>query len=298
MDYLGIVKKSWQITWKNKFLWFFGLFVTGGITVFDFNYNMNDSSFGQATKSLGQDKNKIIDFFQNSWLVLVIIGITCLFIFLVLSILNVISQGALIGCVEKIENKKPTSLRDGLSIGLSRFWRILGLNLLIAFVVVITLFVLFAPVITLFVLNMPFRGLALLGLAIIIFAPLVFVLSYSRLFASQEIVLKNRGIIESLGAGFNILKSHIWQIILMALLLLVASIAQGVIIFAAVIVIGIPGVLLGIIGYLIGHSVGLIAAIVPIALLFLILCFIISAIYKTFVSATWTLTYLEIERKK
>ncbi|MEW6407273.1 MAG: hypothetical protein AB1465_01105 [Patescibacteria group bacterium] len=297
MDYLSIIKRAWQITWYNKFLWLFGFFAAG-VSGISFNFSLPSNGSENLSKTqISLFYQQVVDFFVKYWFVFVFLGIVFFFIFLIFFVLNIVSHGALIGCVNKIEKDQKTGLKDGFNFGFSKFWKMLGLRILVALIIFFTLVILGVPTISLFVFKMYGRGIILLLFALIIFLPLVFVFSLILNYALRYLVLMNLRVFESINSGFNLLKKNILPTIVIFLILVGASLIFGLVILMMAIFVALPSILLGIIAYFIGKIVAVLIVGALAILLFVLLSAIFSSIFNTFVSSVWTLTYLELKTK-
>lgn len=152
MEYGRIIKRAWDVTWKHKVLWIFGiaaaLFTGGG----------GGGGGGRAWNSLQYTFN------QGDWLrwrgqwpplgrlpwlpgqlrwpgwgaiapaILGIIGLALIFA-LILAVVGIIvrytSLGALVGMVDEVERTERTSFHSGLRKGWSRLLRLFAIDLLL-----------------------------------------------------------------------------------------------------------------------------------------------------------------------
>ncbi|MEA2088726.1 MAG: hypothetical protein U9O55_02725 [Patescibacteria group bacterium] len=147
--YLRILIDSWKLVWRNKLLWFFGLFsfiFGGGVW-----YNFTSSSFSGIFKQDGiifslvdigifsnsffsNIKNAVIsDWF--SFFMIVFMFFLIIFISIILIFISVIAQGGLVYSVFKLNKKEKIDIPSGLSIGRGNFWRILSLNIIEKYII-------------------------------------------------------------------------------------------------------------------------------------------------------------------
>jgi hypothetical protein len=297
MDYFVIIKRAWQITWQNKFLWLFGVFVTGvGGAVFNFTIPQGGIP-NLPEEQISQVYQNSFDFFAKYWFVFLFIGLALLFLFLLFFVLNIASEGALIGSVDKIEKGETVNIKEGFKIGFANFWKIFSLKIIFTVLVLAALFILAAPAVSLFILEMYGRALILLFFALVIFLPLVFITSFIVLYAMRFIVLKNLKVFQSISLGFNLLKKNIIPTIIIILILILASFIVGVGFFGIILFVFIPLVILAVGAYFIGGIIGVVALGLPAILLFILTTALVGAVYNTFSSSVWTLTYLEFVKK-
>src|SRR5665647_3178857 len=96
INYGSLIKEAWQITWQNKYLWWFGLLVSlSGGGSFNFNFPSSGNREGESVFR-NSFESKISEWFSlyREWIVLVVILVFLLMI--VFLILNVWGRGALI----------------------------------------------------------------------------------------------------------------------------------------------------------------------------------------------------------
>lgn len=301
MDYFGLVKRAFQITIKNKYLWLFGFFVgaSGGSMNF---YNggggntagtrgINNYSYDQFTRDAG-------NFWSDHWTLITVIGLAILLIGLFFLVMRILSQGALIGNVNKIDQGKSSSIREGFGFGKKNFWRVLGAGILLGLVIMIALLVLGTPIALLFYYKMFLRGVILALIALVIFIPLSIVINYMGIYSYRYVVLKNKQVIESLKLGFNLFAKNIWQSIVFSLILMLVGIVVAIGSILVVIAIGIPFAIIGIIAFSLAQWIGAGIVIAIGILAFLVIMVVIGSAVATFQSSLWTLAFKELIKVK
>ena len=293
MNYAKILKRAYQIMIKHKFLWLFGVLVA--ITSGGINFNLNFSSQGmngeflKITKSIG-------DFITLNWILILIVSIFLFLIFFVFWILSIFSQSALIGCVNKVERGKKSGIKDGFVIGKKYFWRMLGLNLLIGVIIFLSVIILAGPVILLFYFQLWLRAVLLLFLALLILLPEIILFSLIIKYAQRYIVIKGKGIFESIKLSLVMIKNNIGPTILIALILIGIGMLVGIVMTIVLIMIGIPFIFLTVIIYTVA---GIVGAIFPILLGFLLLFAVAVAIKMlliVFNYNVWTLVFKQLKK--
>lgn len=292
MQYLSFFKKALKITWKNKYLWIFGAFLAlagGGV--------QSNFSFDKS----GQESAEFSKFFQQitSWTsqekVLLSVGLIFLLIFiLALLVLTVVSQGAIISSIDKINQRRKTNFKDGVRQGLKNFWPILWLGLIIALALMIIFTIFFSPTILLLFKKFWILGTILAVLGVIIFIPLLIIAIFIKIYGFRYLVLKNKGVIESIKMSFNLFLDRWKSSLLMGILLLLAGLAVGLAVFTALIILTVPFFFLGLIAYLLFSGIGLATVIVIATIIFLLLAFAVVSVFTAFKEAVWTLFFKKI----
>lgn len=290
MSYLKLFKRSAKMIWKDKFLFIFGLFIAISSILNCINFKMNDPDKIDAA---ALKIKSFISIYPAKFF-----GI--LFFILIISVLLIIFKHigdiGLIKCANDIDaGRDSANFSLGFKAGIQKFWKKLFFEIIIGMFVFCSMIVLVMPCIFLFVNNLIIPGVILSLLALIIFIPLVFVVSFIRIYGVRYLITENKGIVDSLKMGGNLflanLKDSLMVALFMALFYLaVASVfVLGLLIFA--IPFGIVGVILFIILGQIGKKiiVALFLSFVFIAVLF------VSIFLKTFASVIWTLVFRQVK---
>lgn len=299
MDYLKILKRALKITWQNKFLWIFGLLAGGNIFNVFSGFNLNLEGFqNQTTRFPNKAVNQISDFFSSlaqHWIVILVIISFFVLLGLVFYVLSIIFQAALIGCVNKIENKEKIDFKRGFILGAKKFWPMFKLFLLTGFCIFLAVVILVVPVILLFAFHLITRGIILAIFAFVILFPLIIILSLIINYAARYIVIDNQRVFQSISLAFNLLKNNILPTIIIVLILLGCSFVVGIVILFILIFLALPFILLGLISYFIGGVLGTIIITVLGIFTVFVISMVISAIYNTFSSTVWTLVFRELK---
>jgi hypothetical protein len=322
MDHFRIIKRAWQITWNYRILWIFGFLLaltTGGMNGgggSGSGYRMDNNDF-QNMFPRGEFPG-YSDAFQGALSLLIPLACLGVFVGIVFVILRYVSEISLFRMVNRHEEDDTKySFKEGFRLGWSRSaFKLFLMDLLVSvigFIIFGLLFLIAAvPLLVWTVDSDVLRTIGTLasvslGLIIILIAILTaIVISLVLQFSWRILALENRGVIESLKAGFNMVRSHLSDSIIMGLILFGIGIAFFILmipvmimlVFFATVVAGLPGLLAywlaslaleGAAPYMIGFAIG-----IPLFLLILVIpSAMISGLFETFKSSVWTLTYRE-----
>lgn len=305
MDYMATIRRGWELTWNNKFLWALGfLAALGSGSVFsNSNYSFNAGDTADMMNWLTPER--------MAALTGAIIAFSCVAVILgiILWLVALSARGGLIGGVAQMElgTGKPT-FREAFRMGWRRVWRLVGMTILLYIIPFILSIVLTVGFITV-AGGMAFAAAGaedptamlsgLGGLALVFFCllcllmPLMLALSLIYPFAFRGIILRDMGARESLRHGWNVLKTNLGEIIILGLAFFLIALVVGLITLAALVpvglLVGVPFIALmesnatalqGILA-----AVGILVAIVISAL--------ISAIFTAWQSSTFTLAYMQ-----
>ena len=141
--YREIIKEAWWITWHNKFLWFFGLFVAllGNGGEYEIIFRNTDTVANQRaiiynlqhlsqTGQLQTVWNNIVDYFSAYTLNSIVLLAVALAISVFVIWLVMVSQAGLIDSSLKLQSKQSANLESGFGAGRKYFMPIFLLNLL------------------------------------------------------------------------------------------------------------------------------------------------------------------------
>ena len=303
MNYGEVIKDAFWITLRNRFLWFFGFLLSGG-QVFNLLQNANNLSQQGAFSFLGYDVPLL--FVQARRLVidnLILFLILAVLLVLVGIFLSLIARGALVDGVAALQRREERNFSSAFRAGLSNFWRVLGLSVL----VLVIILALWIPIffIMLFSLFGLFNGIdsSSAGIAIAIFAVLFLLVVVLLIFVPlgiifvlglQALILNREGVFGSLGSGYRLLVRRPGRILLVALISFglgfAASIALLILTLLLGLLLAVPALIL------FAADLGLagtVAAVVAGGIL-LILYLIAASAVATFNSSYWTLAYLRL----
>ncbi len=311
-SYRSILKQALTIAWKNKYLWFFGLFASLAVAGGSMEYNFLSQSLNQGlVDGTYQSLSSILalsDLCQQAWLglvslfsqnILIILNtltvlLLALTLFSVFIWLAISSQAALVDNVKKIISAKKKlsllSIRDGLTNGSKHFWSIFGLNILIKILTVFVFFIVSLPLLFLVISD---NGSFIVAYTIlfVIFVPIAVSLSLIIKYAISCRVLENKSVMSSLRVGFNLFKKN-WLVSLeVAIVLFVVSFLSSLAILLAISILFFPLLWLGI-----TYSIAWLI------FLMLFLCLFAAALFgsmfTTFQVATWTDLYIRLKNNK
>ena len=300
MNYGELLSEAFRLTWRNRFLWFFGFFVAGTGGSFNlptnFGSQMGQNPFGGAGGPLRWISENLVLFLTA--VIAVVVVLTLVFL-----VLSMISHGALADSVATLHRGESRRFGSAFRAGTTNFWRVLGLKVLFLLMALGLALIIFLPVvlggIAAFSLSdsTGLRVLAVvLGVIFVFVALIVVFLPFAILnqFALRELVVNRRRILESIGGGFGLFRRNIGRSLLVWLLQLAVMLGLGI---AALVVIVIFGaILLGpaIALFATDHTTaGVVAGVVG-GLLFLVPVFVISGAIGAFNHAYWTLAYLRL----
>jgi hypothetical protein len=300
MNYGDLLSEAFRLTWRNRYLWFFGFFIAGGGGSFNFPANFGGEEvrnpFGPVAGPLQWISDNLVLFLTVVISVIVLLAL----VFLVLSI---ISQGALAESIAALHRGETRGFGSAFRAGTANFWRVLGLKVLFFLIALGLLLVIFLPVVlgalAAFSLtdSTGLRVLAVvLGVLFVFVALVVVFLPFAIVnqFGLRELVVSRRRITESIAGGFRLFRRNIGRSLLVWLIQLAVMLGLGIALLVALVIFG--AILLGpaIALFATDHATaGVVAGVVG-GVLFLVPVFVISGAIGAFNHAYWTLAYLRL----
>ncbi|MFA5776924.1 MAG: hypothetical protein WC906_00545 [Parcubacteria group bacterium] len=293
VNYLEIIKKSWKITWENKYLWWFGLLLfLGGGTRFNFPGN------SEWSKKAGENEEQFRNFLNQHWQLVAGFIVFVVMMCLALIILKLIAKAGLIKALDKVEKKLSVNFKEGFREGKKYFWKILAIGLILGFFIFVLLVVLAIPITLLFSARAFVLGAFSAFFALAIFIPLVVLASFIGKYSIYYVVLSNLGIKASIENGYQIFRKNIIPSIVMALFFIPINIALFILIVTALLSIGTVFLLVGIVLYFTLAKIGVVIAVSLGIFVFIVILFLANSIFQVFCQTTWFLFFREIATVK
>jgi hypothetical protein len=309
MDYNEILTKAWQITWKYKVLWIFGILAGCGGNAAQNNSRFNAGSPQGPGAPAPQDIPPILQpifdpfirFFESLsqteiflyGLLFVLIGF---FITLVIVVLSTVGRiGLVAGTLKATANPDRLTFGGLFESVKPFFWRVLGLNLLLALAFIgigIALGAGFAVV-----------AVATFGLGIIcllplfcLFIPAAWLLSIVIEQANIALIVDDLSIGDALSRGWDIFRANMMPLILMGLILTLGiGLFGGFLINLPLAFIGIPTLLAVLSDSAAAARTGLIIGGICLVV-YLPVLLALAGMLQTYIRSAWTLTYLQLTK--
>lgn len=310
-SYRTLLKQAWNIAWKNKYLWFFGLFASLVASSGSIEYQVLTSSINHSIIEgsyvslgsllyLGDLCNNLwlglqVLFTQNIWTIINAITLIIVTLALLASFvwLAITSQVGLIDSVKKLIKSKKKSqtlnIREGLTLGNHHFWPVLGLNVLIKILISATFFLISFPLLLMFISNANVLTI-IYTILFVIFMPVAVSLALMVKYAIAYKVLQNKSFVLSLEKGWKLFRKN-WLISLeTAITLFLVNFLFGVSALLIISFIIFPLFLLGIIFQF--------AWLTTLTLLLgLLVVVLVGSLATTFQTTAWTDLFLHLDGK-
>jgi len=290
MDFGKILTRAWEIIWKFKVLWIFGILASCGQGASSGGGGGGNTGFQFSGKdvNLHPEVNRYFSqierFFDNidAWQIAAFMGGLFLFVLIIGFITTALSTigrvGIVQGAVQAEEGVDRLTFGDLFTSGKPFFWRVFALNLLIGFIIMIVVLIILIPAIGLTVLTA--------GIGILCLVPL-----------NIALVIEDLGIIDAIQRGWTVFRENLGTMVIMALILGIGGLIFGFAIALPIIIIALPA-LIGVVGGAIAESSSLIGGGLAVAGLcfvaYLPVLIVLGGIVRSYINTAWTLTYLEL----
>jgi hypothetical protein len=252
LSYRAILKQAWRISWKNRFLWFFGFFAS--IVSFTAEFKVIAHAFNQGAgiRSLGNLQMFLNTgvFSKNAWTnilglfktdpksiiftlltLLIIIGLIAFFAWLSTS-----SQVGIIDSVNKLLKGRPgkLNLKNGLKKGTKKFWPVFFMNLLISLIINI-IYLLISFLLIMVIIKNQSLSTILYGFIFLVFVPISLFLAFMVKYAIAYVVIENKSFFKALQDGWKLFTQN-WLIsieitILLFFINIIAALIIAIILF-------------------------------------------------------------------
>ncbi len=297
MDYGEVLSRAWQIVWKHKVLWIFGILAgcgsSGNPGRFSSSYRTDNVPSGVEDFFLQFER---IPDWQIAALIVGIILVILVLVVLVTFLTTVGKIGVIQGAQKADQGELSMKFGELFSGSLPFFWRVFLLNLLFGLA--------FAALVFVLVIVFAFGAILTLGIALICIIPVICLLvPVSWLLfvvleqANIAIVVDNLGIMDGLRRGWQVFRDNLGAIIIMALILGIGvSLIGGLIISAPLFLIAIPVMST----VLLGSNSAIWGGLLITGLCFLAYLpfwLVLNGILTAYIESAWTLTYMRLTRR-
>jgi hypothetical protein len=291
MDIGEVLSKAWQIIWKHKVLWIFG--IMAGCTA-----GSNTGSGGLNYTFSGQDYPRGLEqFFFNlqDWqialLILAMITLVLVFIIIVVLLGTFGRIGIVRGTMQADAGESRLSFGELLRGSSPYFWRVFGLNLLIGLAIFAVVGVLIAFFVLLSVVTFGIGAICLLPLLCLVI-PIAWFVGVVIEQVNVALIVENTGVFEGIRRGWEVVRGNLGEVILMGLIL---GIGGGIVSF----LIGIPFAFLTLplifaIAFGSGSPAWGIGITLVCLVIYLPVLLVLSGALRSYIGSAWALTYMRL----
>lgn len=295
IDYTDLIKKSWQLTWKNRFLWKFG-FILALAGIFANLGRISDISKNDGVSSIQQQA--IINFVQaNLGWIIGAAGIIFV-IYLAIIFLSIVARAGLIKSLEDVFTEKKVSFLSGMGEGKRFFWKMLGLKLSLGIFIIISLLILSIPVIILAYYGDVAIAILLGIAALVIFFSILIISAFLNNFGQMYIVLGNIDILPALENSYALFRKYLSSNLILLLIFIPIGIVISIVSFLVLIIVAAVFAPIGFILYYLIGKIGAAFAIIFGGLIILAAILAIQSVVQVFLQTFWLLYFHEIAKQQ
>ncbi len=315
--YRDILKRSALITWKNKYLWFFGLFASllAGTGSFKLSFSgQGDAWNGNFLDTLGRflgvgSSTSLIGnialYYKHdpvaTTIFLIFFSIVC-FLFVFLFWMAVVSQAGLVSDSSKIiksgkNTEASATIASGMNAGHKKFWPVAGINVVTALLIILFSAMAGAPLVFMTTGNDMTLMLVYMVLFVVL-TPLVLIISFLGKFAVCFSVVKGKKFFDSMEDALKLFGKN-WLIsVEMALIMFFIDFIAIFFIGFVLLVLAVPYLFAAIaLSMIFSHALFLLAVITGLVVA-IILIILAGSILTTFHTVAWTDIFLNLSEKK
>lgn len=296
LNYGDVLTRAWQIVWKHKILWIFGILAgctqggsgggSGG------GGGGGGGSQGPASPEMQRAFENFMQWYsENTWILAVVVVVLLLLWLLAIFLGTIGRVGLIRGTLQAEAGQASLSFGPLFSESMAFFWRVLGLGLLFVLAVLIVV----APFVVLSVLTAGV-GLACLLPLICILVPIGWVASVVIEQSNVAIVSENLSILDGLQRGWEVVRGNVGAVLVMALILFGLSFVAGLVIAIPILIIVVPIALATAVGNNESTTPLMVAGVCVLAYLPILIT--ARGILTAYIGSVWTLTYTRLTGSK
>ena len=292
-----VLTRAWQITWKYKVLWIFGILAgctngggggSGGGGNSGYSTGPSDQNLPPELQRFFHQMENLVDWVADNLWIFIVIALVVLLIAVVSMFLGTIGRIGLIkGSYEAEQGAETLAFGELFSTSMPYFWRVFGLSFLIG----LAFLLLFMPIVLVGVLSAGVGFLCLLPL-ICLLIPVGIAVGIIIEQANRAIVLEDMSMLDGLKRGWEIARSNVGPILVMALILFGIGLVLGIVIALPIFIIVFPAAFAFAMGE--GQSLTPLYTAGVCFCLYIPVAWLLNGVLTTFTQSAWTLTYLRL----
>lgn len=298
-----VLTRAWQIIWKHKVLWIFGIFAGCSRGSGNFRGNSGGGGTGGTGGQLPPELMRILQIIQQNLATFIVVG--CILVLLIWAItifLSTIGKVGLIRGTYQAEGGTEKLIFGQLfSESTPFFWRVFGLSLIVS----VPILVVFAALIAgfaAFAISASngndaarvgvFGLLPLLIGCVCILVPVMFVVGMIIRQAENAIVLENMPVLPAISRGWEIFRANLGPIILMAIILAVVGVVVGLIVAIPILAVVVPAAITFAVNRAENWTPMIFAGVC--LCLYIPVAWLLNGILTAYTESAWTLTYMRL----
>ena len=241
-----VLTRAWQITWKYKVLWIFGILAGctngggggGGGGNSGYRVGPSDTNLPPEMKRFFHEMGNFVSWVEdNLWFFVAIMVLVFLVLMIISVFLGTIGRIGLIkGSYEAEQGTEKLVFGELFSTSMPYFWRVFGLTFLIG----LAFFIILVPIVLVGVLSVV--GIACLIPFICLLIPIGIAVGIIVEQANRAIVMEDLSMLDGLKRGWEVARSNVGPILVMALILFGIGLVLGIVISLPIFLIVFPAI--------------------------------------------------------
>jgi len=301
MDFANILKRSWEITKKYRFIWWLGLLAIAaegsGFSGFpDFSAIENSKTLTSPVSDSIENISVPND--PSFYIGIALAGLIFLTILLAIIYISNSASAGLISSIENIEHDKTTSFSKAFHEGKKFFWRIFGLKILLALITIIIALVLISPIAVAVVSpSLPTIILAVFVaiIAVVTIIPVSLYIHILRIITSRVIVIENLAVMNAIGKAQTMISKNLGNLFISWLISVVVNLLVGLVMLLAILLASGIILVFGLLFYGLFRELGAIVYGCFAITAVILACLFLSGIVTSFISTYWTLVFNKLK---
>lgn len=304
--YRQALAQAWQLAWRQKFLWIFGLFAAflGQLGIIEilskvalatsdidgYLASVGFSRAGAVSQSAGavaSAETRLLFF----WLlaVLLTLGIGLVFA-------AVVSQGALIhAAAQSVRSKRLIDTGAAWHASVGHFWRLLAINVIKKGLIIFLAVVVSASAFS--ILGGANIGANLVFLLTFVLATVVgLILSFLAVYAAGYVVVEEFSLLDAIASAWKLFTSHWLVSVEVGLLVLLANVILALATLLGFAVFFFPAMLVWFIAIVTGSQALLVAGFVLAVIFFTAYILWLGAMFTVFTTSVWTHLFMKMHK--
>jgi len=305
MDFGKVLTRSWEIIWKFKALWIFGILASCGANFnggSNFNYSVGRRDIGNLPPNFQRffdNMERSFNQFFNEQNIGWIIALVCVAILIAILFwaIGVFGKAGLIkGAINAEAGAKSIGFRSLAGETWPLLGKVLGLSLLLFLIPFVVILILGFMGALLTAATVGIALICLIPLACLLIPVFLLYLIYAEM-SFVSLIKEGLGVGEALSRGWEVFRNNLGNLIGMGLILFVGGLMVGLIIAIPTIALFTPAIF----GFLSDDPNALGSGLLISVILFLIalpFLVVINGVIRAYIQSAWTLTYLQLTGSK
>ncbi|MCK5062134.1 hypothetical protein KAR28_06340 [Candidatus Parcubacteria bacterium] len=307
--YRDILGQSLKSAWRNKYLWFFGLFAAllGNAGEFELlfrGFNGKTGTFFPGLERLGETGIFSLQIFkslaqlsrQDPFSLFLALGVLLLIVLVSLFLLwmSVTSQVALVHSAGKIRANKNHNFKESLNVGIKKFWPVFGLNIIFKIAVYALFIILSLPIISSLGKVDFALSSSLYIVSFVLFIPVSMIFSFIIKYAIAFVVIKEAGFLQAIKQGWKLFVKN-WLVSLeMAFLLFFINFLVGAALILVFLIVSIPFFFMALVFAKLSFLFNFWAMVMIATMIYIIFIVLTGSFLSAFQVTSWTGLFIEL----